>query len=807
MLSLGIGLGLSSKVEALTNVVISNEAPLPGAAEGNDGTQYQPYLIVGGGVFDGNYTYLKIYVPVSAASATVTVVGGKGVCPDVDGFNPVVDYSLFRLNDLETYPTAATNPTLIPALIDQANSQPLSGCGDITLNIDNSLGVASVVAGHTDYKVYYFEAVYTANLTGEFTAGKFFRLRVDTPPGSPGGLVGYSRPIIDYGGNGNSFFGMRLLSSIERSRQATPVQNWNFQLQFGPRCDDPSPANVAINVFDADVDIFNPQDMSATLDNYLKAAPPPPVWVLQESWVESDLGTPGISNEIKDLDFNADNQHGYRFTWYGPHWNNTLQMRVPYDQFDAQQTVQCPPPGNWEYLPAIAPGTGQSNTVRPGEVVSVSGTTSNVGDDTGPAYNQTVYVSSGSVSSQNSFSQNFATGLNPGTSGVSQDVTFTIGSSTPVGGQVCFVTETRPHSGTVVGGVFTVVEPADVSEPFCVTVVESPYLKVYGNDIWSGGNYHLGGGLCPLPPGTGNIRSVSANIVGSPTNYVGAVEQYAAFAFGDIDSFGTAELPEAETGYNRLAFANTGTELGNFGLPRCLYNIFDVDPTGPGGQIDDLLWNSSDDETGASPNYGTVQAAINNNANDGQFTFSTGDITMPPIPITVTKRVTVLINGSLTIQEDIVYDTDYDDPTSPDIPNLIIIATGDIIIEPGVRQLDGMYISRGTIQTCPLPGAGYLSIDECDQWLEINGSFIADRIAFRRTAGGINGATTGDPAHTNRCNYIPTPGIPLPNNNDVRCSAEIFRFSPEMYLANPIFRRGADFEIEVQQVRELPPIF
>lgn len=801
-LALGINLGLSPKVQALTNVVISNEAPLPGSAEGNDGTQYQPYLIVGGGVFDGNYTYLKIYVPVTASSATVTVEGGKGVCPDVDGFNPVVDYSLYRLTDLETYPTSGAQ---VPPQIDQANSQPLSGCGDIILNIDNSLGVASVVAGHTGYKVYYFEAVYIANLTGEFTAGKFFRLRVDTSPAAPGGLVGYSRPIIDYGGNGNSFFGMRLLSSIERSRQATPVQNWDFQLQFGPRCDDPSPANAAINVFDADVDIFNPQNMSATLENYLKSTPPPPAWVLQESWDESDLGTPGISNETKDLDFNADNQHGYRFTWYGPNWNNTLQMRVPYDQFDAQQEVQCPPPGNWEYLPAIAPGTGQSNTVRPGEIVSVSGTTSNVGENTGPGYNQTVYVSSGSVSSPNSFSLNFATGLNPRTSGLSQDVTFTIGSSTPVGGQVCFVTETRPHSGTVVAGVFTVVEPADVSEPFCVTVVESPYLKVYGNDIWSGGNYYLGGGICPLPPGTGDIRSVSANIVGSPTNYVGAVEQYAAFAFGNIDAFGTAEVPEAGTGYNTLAFANTGAELGWFGYARCLYNIFDDDPGGPGGQIDDLLWLNA-------VNTNNVNSEVNNSSSE-QYRFN-GDATINGgSPITGQK--TILVNGSVTIGQDLQYDQSmYGDTTSlEDVPILIIIATRDIIIEPDVRQLDGMYISLQTIHTCPLPASGFLSVEDgCSQVLEVNGSFIANQIAFRRTAGGINGASTGDPAHTDRCNYFdppdfPSPGMTLPNNNDIDCVAEIFRFSPEMYLADPIFRRGADFEIEVQQVRELPPIF
>lgn len=379
----------------------------------------------------------------------------------------------------------------------------------------------------------------------------------------------------------------------------------------------------------------------------------------------------------------------------------------------------------------------------------------------------------------------------------------------PVGSQVCAIITTNYNRG------FS--DPADIRPeggPLigqdCVTVIDAPYVKVYGNDIWSGGNFNFDGNCnvdtTPLSGVTGDIKGRSINTFGSATNYVGAVEQYAAFALGDITAFGTAEVSATGSGYNLLAFANTGPALGNFGASQCLSNIFDTG--GAGGQIDDLLWNSST----TSPDINT---AINS-ATPGQHSFNGPQTISTSNPITDSK--TILVDGSVEINVpsgNLINTTAYGTVGAPNIPVLVVIATGDITINANMRRLDGIFISLGTIHTCPMQL--FLSIDPpCNQSLEVHGSFIANEIAFRRTAGGINGASTRASVHTSRCNYPPSAGLTIPGSNvssappmdfDIPCSAEVFRFNPELYLGDAIFRRGANQPFNIQQIRELPPIF
>lgn len=378
----------------------------------------------------------------------------------------------------------------------------------------------------------------------------------------------------------------------------------------------------------------------------------------------------------------------------------------------------------------------------------------------------------------------------------------------PVGSEVCAIITTNYNRG------FS--DPADIrpeggpiSGQDCVTVIDAPYVKVYGNDIWSGGNFNFDG-TCTVDTATvtGDIKGRSINTFGSVTNYVGAVEQYAAFALGDITAFGTAEVSASGSGYNRLAFANTGAALGNFGASQCLSNIFDNG--GDGGQIDDLLWTSST----PSPN---INAAINQ-PTPGQHALSGPGPHVITTASAITASQTILVDGSVEINVgtgNLINTSAYGTVTAPNIPVLVVIATGDITINANMRRLDGIFISLGTIHTCP--AQLFLSIDPpCNQSLEVHGSFIANEIAFRRTAGGIDGASTRASVHTSRCNYSRSAGLTIPGSNvssappmdfDIPCSAEVFRFNPELYLGDAIFRRGANEPFNIQQIRELPPIF
>lgn len=373
----------------------------------------------------------------------------------------------------------------------------------------------------------------------------------------------------------------------------------------------------------------------------------------------------------------------------------------------------------------------------------------------------------------------------------------TVDSDAQVGEQICVTVKLTPDSGYS--------DPADMratgsdttggGTTHCFTVKDGPYLRVYGNDVWAGAAFKDTNGDCKKA-GTGDIRAL-AHPTSSTT--VGAAVEYAAYASGLISGFGTANKAYGTS----LTFANTPS-LGNFGADanaKCVPDYFNL-----------LLPKAKKDGTISSVN------SINNNTDGQYYVGNSGTRTLNKMN-KISGRITVLVDGDLTITDNVTYDNSpksYGAGDNPKVPIIVFVVKGNINIENKVTQLDGIYIAlkndslapdkSGIINTCSdgIDGSS-LSINSCDNPLEIYGSFIAaNTVYFRRTSGGTNEVATGQ---LDRCtNTVVGNG---PDATEQKCAAEIFRFSPEAYLAEPMFDvSGSDpNNLRIQLIKDLPPIF
>jgi hypothetical protein len=157
----------------------------------------------------------------------------------------------------------------------------------------------------------------------------------------------------------------------------------------------------------------------------------------------------------------------------------------------------------------------------------------------------------------------------------------------------------------------------------------------------------------------------------------------------------------------------------------------------------------------------------------------------------------IYVAGDVYIANDIRYNTGY--TSLGDIPRLIIVASGDINIAPGVKQLDGLLVANGTISTCAgASGPEDVNnlLNNCNNQLIINGGLLANKINFYRSLGSLRDSQKNDDGVT--------------RNN----AAEIINYTPEMYLA-PLIGSvsgggggGGDYNVPpYDAITSLPPIF
>lgn len=340
--------------------------------------------------------------------------------------------------------------------------------------------------------------------------------------------------------------------------------------------------------------------------------------------------------------------------------------------------------------------------------------------------------------------------------------------------------------------------PANFNPPNCKPIVNEPYFRVYGNNVSAGAVFT---GTCS----TGEIAGWNNDSGVYPG--VGSGTQLSAIATSGITGFGSGQFgasfgvgaPVLPNGTN-LTLANTGPGINVSTSP----NAYPQDSPGMGGAYGYCLTVNPD-----TPAPGSIAA------------LSPGTITNSSIPTTpstspsgdyvydYTGGGTLYINGNLTINPGVhvtIYtagnvriggNVSYQGDGSWAINNMpsfkIVTTKGNIYVDAGVHELDGIYEAQpsssigGTIYTCDNSangGSGFGAMPsnqlftKCNTQLTVFGSFIAQQVDLERTFGSLRDSTGAENPYAApvSCSWGGSASV---------CSAELFNFSPELYLTNP----------------------
>lgn len=334
-----------------------------------------------------------------------------------------------------------------------------------------------------------------------------------------------------------------------------------------------------------------------------------------------------------------------------------------------------------------------------------------------------------------------------------------------------------------------------------------PYARFYGNDVFAGGDYGETCSINGAADAQGNGIFGSAN---THAEYRGMAAELAVFATGGIDNVLPGSQDLGRTSRSALGFSNesaftTGTTEfgGGFAVAQCADDYWAERPTDTTAPLISGTHSVS--------NLPIVDLSTLT-TDDYYYSGSVHLMTPAGQSIQSGRRITIYINGDIWIGDDtytgggarqVAYNPG---PwaTIADIPLVRIIAYGNIYVDNNVSQLDGQYVAlpnpadvtSGEIHTCALsetttdlkPGlinAAGVSAN-CQRQLVVNGAFIARQVHLLRTTGNVATAVAGaEPA----------------NSANI---AEVFRFSPELYLALVAQGKGAA-SAEFDGVLSLPP--
>lgn len=353
-----------------------------------------------------------------------------------------------------------------------------------------------------------------------------------------------------------------------------------------------------------------------------------------------------------------------------------------------------------------------------------------------------------------------------------------------VGDKACAVLTWKYKKGVVVPGDITSVTPDPGKEygssDSCITITNQPYVSVYGNDVSAGGGF--------APCGVNNNAKIEAY-----TKKGGSSTQLAAFALGDIDGFKSAFLrptgspPTVPKG---LSFGNTsGTFGGKYGVLNCTPDYWNS-----------VAFPEGSDKRSPLVNTGVIPLNANAFLKDNKQTFAksfSGTVRLLDGE-NFNKKATLFVDGDVIISDNITYANTGAWSTISDIPYFSLVVKGNIYINKNVREISGFYIAQpkedgsgGNIYTCSDDDRPYNSnsnFSNCKAQLVINGAFVAKKVHFLRSYKTISDGVAAESSASSN-------------------ASELFRFSPEMYLAQPLFRPSSSVESgEYDYITTLPPI-
>ncbi|MEK9196579.1 MAG: hypothetical protein AAB914_04380, partial [Patescibacteria group bacterium] len=315
----------------------------------------------------------------------------------------------------------------------------------------------------------------------------------------------------------------------------------------------------------------------------------------------------------------------------------------------------------------------------------------------------------------------------------------------------------------------------------CKTLVNKPYVRFYGQDVFAGGNF---------PNGTRVPGGISTN---HRTPAIGSGVEYAAFALGTISGFSSSDL-RSDGFFDQLNFASS--PKGLFGGDHIATDYFANKPD----NAEVLTSNSVDLSSIANKKSfyrntggGTDVLTISNSSPGNSFTGSK----------------TIYVDGDVYISENIRY-ADWGTDINA-IPSFRLIVKGNIYIAPDVTQIDGLLVAqpnggtKGMISTCAnangdnanpaeltttATGVRSGTDGDCSSQLVINGAIVAQRVKWLRTFKTLSDATSSGREAYNSSN-----------------AAEVINTSPDFYLgvpADPPSGGGTSGKYDSYQA--LPPI-
>jgi len=350
------------------------------------------------------------------------------------------------------------------------------------------------------------------------------------------------------------------------------------------------------------------------------------------------------------------------------------------------------------------------------------------------------------------------------------------------------ITETVPVAGSDSGQTICrslYVSPTSASggtgsDEACVAVSFRPYFQVLGGDIAAGPGF--GNGSCVQS--AANIESWNEN--GTPA-YAGGGSVFGALATGAITNFvsglGLSGAPGSQLGHG-LSFGNASNGQSN-------------SPPNYGGGFGTGSVPCVADYYGTKTSSATAVASPITAANFGSLnnpsysvtpvggTVTLGDSTHTAITVPAGKTITLYVQGNVYIDSNILYAT-YALGT---VPRFNLYVQGSIYIDPNVTELHGVYMAQqssaskgGDIVTCAADPADVSEpYATCKKQLLVVGAMAAQgHLLLTRTYGNPEA--------------VPANGTPA-------APAEIFQYSPELWLNAPPLT-----SLPVKTYTSLPPV-
>ena len=212
--------------------------------------------------------------------------------------------------------------------------------------------------------------------------------------GGSGNYVGTSKPqlCILVTSNCNTFSDLTYFGVYDRnlgsgcSNDNGYLCNWNWQVDFAPQCAQTAGLTSKVWVYDMDAGVYKQPELSMRVDNSSRTGALN--WALGSLKKGFQQGSGKFDSYDITPSVNADTR--YRLVFQDINWHNTIQLYVPYDQFDALTSVgnSCIGGGSggggtFTYkFSCSVDSVSPSGTLQPGQQVSISVTSKNTGTGT-----------------------------------------------------------------------------------------------------------------------------------------------------------------------------------------------------------------------------------------------------------------------------------------------------------------------------------------------------------------------------------------------------------------------------------------